>query len=480
MPKTRSPQLGERLRGVREGRGSSLREVAARAEINHGYLSQLERGEIAEPGPSMLHRVAKGYDVPFSVIMGWSGYFEPARTDLTSKQALALSYLGENPSDEELAAVRAVLDAIRSRRATFGGEVASLDVYLDAAEREAIRKQVLALLRRSDALGTIPTPLDHVMEVAGLVAAGEIDLDEDEKRKLRRAFGSLVDAVLGRLRGLIHLRSREIWVQPDLHVLKRRFVTAHEIGHDILPAHRELAYLEDDKRLRPDVRLAYEREANHAAIEILAQGDALRREADDSPLAATLLSELSSKYQISLQATSRYVVEETRRSAALGLRFRSSTGNVGPLHIYCSATFEAKFGWSSGQVLPAAALRAMGEARRAGEPIAFQVPDLSRALVEMGVEVVDTPHALIAMYAPTVVNRSVRRVLLGAVGHAAAPPEADRFEALARDNGLASPSLQRNCAGWWESSPDLPKRPRKPPSALRRVYPHNTSILPVG
>lgn len=415
MP-TKRPHLGHRLRELRDSRHESLRDVAARAKINHGYLSQLERGEIAEPGPSMLHKVAHGYGVPFSAVMEWSGYIEPAGKELTPNQALALSYLGPNPSEEELRAIRAVLDAIRSRGATFAGEVASLDAYLDAADRQIIRGQVLALLRRSDALGTIPTPLDHVLEVAGLVAAGEISLDEHEKRTLRRMFGSLVDTVLGKLQGVIHLRAREIWVQPNLYVLKKRFVTAHEIGHDILPAHRELAYLDDDMRLRPEVRLAYEREANHAAIEILAQGDALRREADDSRLTITLLSQLSSKYQISMQAISRYVVEQTRRDAALALRFRGPTGALGPRHVYSSAVFEAQFGWSAARVVPLNARIAAGDAQRTGEIKTFPVTDLSGALVEVAVEVANTPHALIAVYTPTPRRVSMKRLLLGPSG----------------------------------------------------------------
>jgi hypothetical protein len=37
------------------------------------------------------------------------------------------------------------------------------------------------------------------------------------------------------------------------------------------PEHRELfAYLDDEQRLRPDVRDLYERQANQAAIELLA------------------------------------------------------------------------------------------------------------------------------------------------------------------------------------------------------------------
>ncbi len=59
-----------------------------------------------------------------------------------------------------------------------------------------------------------------MLEVAGLVSAGGITLDDDEKRTLRRTFGSLVDGVFSKLRGFVHLRSREMWVQPDPRTLQ--------------------------------------------------------------------------------------------------------------------------------------------------------------------------------------------------------------------------------------------------------------------
>jgi transcriptional regulator with XRE-family HTH domain len=411
VPREHHSSLGERLRKLRESRGWSLREVAAKATVNHGYLSQLERGDVAEPSPSMLHKIAAGYDVPFPMLMEWAGYIDSPGRDLTPNQAVALSYLGDDISDEELDAIRAVLEAIRSRRATFGAEAGSLDAHLSPEQRVVIREHATKLLRRADALDIVPTPLDQVMEVAKLVAAGEIALDEEEKRRLRKVFGVLVDGVLGRLRGVLHRRAREIWVQPDLYELKRRFVLAHEIGHDALPWQQEVAYLDDDKRLRDDIRIAFEREANQAAIELLAQGDRLRREADDSPLSVSLLSNLSAKYQISLQATMRRVIEETRQDAAMSIRFRGSSGGVGPYHVYSSATFEARFGWAASACLPAEAKSAAHDADRALAVATYHAPDLSAALVEMSVETVTTPFAQIAIYTPNAKLRTARRWL---------------------------------------------------------------------
>jgi transcriptional regulator with XRE-family HTH domain len=402
--------LGDRLREYREGRGWSLREVAARAGVNHGYLSQLERGDVAEPAPSMLHKVAAGYDIPFSVLMQWAGYVEANESPLTANQEIALKYLGEEVSDEELDAIRAVIDVLRSRRSTFGAEALSLDGHLSDDERRVIRDQVLALLRRSDALGVFPTPLDHVMEVARLVSAGEISLDETERRQLRKRFGTLVDRVLQQLQGVIHRKAREVWVHPDLPTFRRRFVTAHEIGHDILPWQQELAYLDDDKRLREDVRFRFEREANQAAIELLAQGDALRREADDSPITWSVLSLLSDKYQISLQATARRVTEESRKDAAMAIRFRGRTGGIGPYHVYCSSSFQSRFGWAN-SALPPEAREAARQSARTAAPAGALVADRAGSFVEVTAEAIETPYALIVLFTPAAAGRPLHRLL---------------------------------------------------------------------
>jgi hypothetical protein len=287
----------------------------------------------------------------------------------------------------------------------------SLDGELGPDERKEIRSRVLMLLRRADALDMVPTPLDQVMDVAKLVAAGEVTLEPKERRQLRKMFGSLVDVVMERLQGVIHFRSRELWVSPDLHVLRKRFVIAHEIGHDSLPWQRDvIAYLDDEERLRPDVRVAYERQANQAAIELLAQGDALRKEADDSRFTMALLSQLSAKYQISMQAISRRVVEESRHDVALAIRFRGASGRLGPHHVYRSRTFRRSFGWGPSGVPP----EAKGGGRDAviGFGTAtFQTPDLAGTFVAMEAEVIDTPRALLILFRRAAQTGTLRRLL---------------------------------------------------------------------
>jgi transcriptional regulator with XRE-family HTH domain len=102
------------LRKLRRARGLGLREAALRAGINHGYLSQLERGRIAKPSPKMLHKLAVAYDESPAVLMRWAGYL--ADDPLTPNQRRLLHTLGD-VSLAELRAVEAVVAAIREARA---------------------------------------------------------------------------------------------------------------------------------------------------------------------------------------------------------------------------------------------------------------------------------------------------------------------------------------------------------------------------
>lgn len=398
------PALGSKLRTLREREGWSLREVATKAGVNHGYLSQLERGDVAAPTPAMLHKLAEGYGQPFIVLMRWAGYLE-GEPGLTTNQARALSYLGGNPSNEEVAAVKAVLEAIRRKGATFPQQGASLDVPLSPHDRHEIGLRAERLLQRADVEGVIPTPLDQLLETSRLVAVGEITLDEAERRQLRARFGALVDRVLDRLRGAIHFPAREVWVNPEMYDLKKRFVTCHEIGHNLLEWQRDvLAYLDDEERLRPDVRILYERQSNQAAIELLAQGDALRERADDSRLTIDLLSDLSSQFEISLQAAARRIIEETKQQATLAVRFRGSSGRLGPYHHYCSKPFTERFGWHV-TGLPAEATSALRRAIGNGGSESMLTPDRSGALVSLTVEAVNTPRAILALMVPARTSR---------------------------------------------------------------------------
>ncbi len=61
-------ELGEVLRDVRLQKGRTLRQVASKASVALGYLSEVERGQ-KEASSEILASVADALETPISVIM---------------------------------------------------------------------------------------------------------------------------------------------------------------------------------------------------------------------------------------------------------------------------------------------------------------------------------------------------------------------------------------------------------------------------
>ena len=61
-------EIGEVLRVFRQQKGRTLRQVASRASVALGYLSEVERGQ-KEASSEILASVAEALDVPISIIM---------------------------------------------------------------------------------------------------------------------------------------------------------------------------------------------------------------------------------------------------------------------------------------------------------------------------------------------------------------------------------------------------------------------------
>lgn len=61
-------EIGDVLRDVRTQKGHTLRQVASRASVALGYLSEVERGQ-KEVSSEILASVASALDVPVSFIM---------------------------------------------------------------------------------------------------------------------------------------------------------------------------------------------------------------------------------------------------------------------------------------------------------------------------------------------------------------------------------------------------------------------------
>lgn len=68
------PSVGGVLRRARTHRQLSLREVERRIGRSNAYLSQVERGLIKQPDPSVLLDLAELYGLNFTTLVTWAGW----------------------------------------------------------------------------------------------------------------------------------------------------------------------------------------------------------------------------------------------------------------------------------------------------------------------------------------------------------------------------------------------------------------------
>lgn len=117
--KDRSSQsLGDFLAYVRTAKKMTLREVeqASDKQISNAYLSQLERGRITKPSPSVLHTLAGVYGVPYETLMEKAGYIMPASEREEGRaHGRVATFAGQNLSSEEEEELLRYLAFLRSR-----------------------------------------------------------------------------------------------------------------------------------------------------------------------------------------------------------------------------------------------------------------------------------------------------------------------------------------------------------------------------
>ncbi len=123
-PRSRKPnrfvpkpgELGAFLSDLRRAKGFSLREVeeATGKAVSNAYLSQLEKGKIQKPSPTMLHSLAEVYTVPYEALMEKAGYLMP-REGKGRRQRVAAFAIDDLTVEEEEELLK-YLAFLRSRK----------------------------------------------------------------------------------------------------------------------------------------------------------------------------------------------------------------------------------------------------------------------------------------------------------------------------------------------------------------------------
>ncbi len=115
-----STDVAQALRNARRIKGRSLRSVADGAKISPTYLQKLERGDVQDPSPNVLHRLSEELGLDYSDLMRRAGYVVPAsrrKTTAASRGRPLTHALSSEPlTDEEESALTAYLRVLRDQK----------------------------------------------------------------------------------------------------------------------------------------------------------------------------------------------------------------------------------------------------------------------------------------------------------------------------------------------------------------------------
>ncbi len=111
-------RLGRELFSARQVSGRSLREVAGESEISAAYLQKLERGQVKEPSPTILRRLASALGLDYRKLMELAGY--DVRPSRAQPQPLATRFAAADLTEAEERAVAAFIDHLVAQRERQG------------------------------------------------------------------------------------------------------------------------------------------------------------------------------------------------------------------------------------------------------------------------------------------------------------------------------------------------------------------------
>jgi IrrE N-terminal-like domain len=212
-------------------------------------------------------------------------------------------------------------------------------------------------LRRSGALGVLPTPLEAVHALAGVA--------------LERLH--VAAPLRERLLGAVWFEERALFVRAGQSAARRRFTEAHETVHLLCPWHAA-ALRTDTAAELSSLAAGVEAEANYGAGRLIFQGDAFAREAAAHERSLRTPFALAGVYGASRHAAAYHYAESHREPVALVVagRWLDADGRLPVWRTVASPAFARPV-----PALDAADLaEAIEAARTTAEPVATTIGGL--------------------------------------------------------------------------------------------------------
>ena len=174
------------------------------------------------------------------------------------------------------------------------------------------------LLRRADAIGKLPTPIDDLIATAQLEEPRDAEaFVQSFVKRLATGAGETFLAAIQKVRGIADLRQRAIYVQSDTTSPRRLFVKCHELAHQVIPWHSvNPGYRDDDLSLSANAQDMFDHEANFYSAELIFQGRHFRTRARDFAVSFDAVFQLADQHGASRFATLWKFVEEQDETIA--------------------------------------------------------------------------------------------------------------------------------------------------------------------
>ncbi len=324
--------FGGRVREIRQQLGLSLKDLADRAGLDKGYLSQIETEKRPNPSVHLARRIADALEVDLGALMDGIEGGAAAEGAVVLPPALAAYVAMREEQGRPLGRGRGrgpaphpVPRRVPERAATVRdpGEPAR-DVHPQAGERVMIFDPI-AMLRAAH---------------GGISAEAAVDLRVDQLREELAAMGvnitPPVDPVeIARALGIEVRRvaaedvryDGALFESPDgrFAVLlnqcagapaRQRFTLAHEIVHTLVPADPSRPrFRTPERRKRPDA--AVERLIDRGAARLLMPPEVFRADLEAAGIAPAALIGLAERYGVSREAAAVQAMIHWPRPAAV-------------------------------------------------------------------------------------------------------------------------------------------------------------------
>ncbi len=232
------------------------------------------------------------------------------------------------------------------------------DSSLTSQQLQTVRSTARLLLDKGGAWGVYPTPVNQLVNAAGLTLSTITAFDENSMRRYLREAGEkaeiLLKGALDKVMGIFDVHANVVHIDPTLYPNKQTFLKLHETGHKELPHQRGIyKWIQDcSKHLDPTTAELFEREANMFASVVLFQDDGFAKQTIDEPFGIRVPINASKKFGSSLYAAAReYARRHHKTCAAVILEptaFCTARGYHAEVRrVECSAAFYEQFGSAS-------------------------------------------------------------------------------------------------------------------------------------